>query len=356
MRFRFPLATLRAASRAVPPHAARERLTAVCLFLALATAPAFAQGGDQPARPILSIGNYPNVNGLRLNFRDSDLGRVNGMNVTAWTPYEPMSGTVNGVALGVPVTGANDINGLALGALGIGAGHDITGITLGGLGAGAGGKVKGIGFGGLGLGAGGSLEGIMIGGIGVGGGGNAKGLLAGGIGAGVGGDIDGIALGGIGAGVGGRMTGLAVGGIGVGAGGSAKGVMVGGVGVGAGGRIDGLALGGVGVGAGDRIHGIAIAGVGVGSPRLEGGFAALFVGAKDARALVIAPAQFRIEEGRFAGVSIATSNYIKGSQHGLTIGIVNYARTLQGVQVGIINIVADATRHPILPLLNWGSR
>lgn len=119
LRFRFPADTLRAASSAVPPHAARERLTAVCLSLLLATATAFAQGGDQPACPILSIGNYPNVNGLRLNFRDSDLGRVNGMNVTVWTPYEPMSGTVDGVALGLPVTGANDINGLALGALGL---------------------------------------------------------------------------------------------------------------------------------------------------------------------------------------------------------------------------------------------
>ena len=324
MRFRFPLDTLSAASRAVPPHAARARLTAVCLSLLLSTVTAFAQGSDQPARPILSIGNYPNVNGLRLNYRDSDLGVVNGANVTLWTPYEPMSGRVNGLALGLPATGAEDINGFAIGVLGIGAAHDITGLTLGGLGAGAGGKVKGIGFGGLGLGAGGSLEGIMIGGIGVGGGGNAKGLIAGGIGAGVGGDMDGIAFGGIGVGAGGRMT--------------------------------GLAIGGIGVGAGDRIHGIAIAGVGVGSPRLEGGFAALFVGAKDAHAVVIAPAQFRIEEGRFEGVSIATSNYIKGSQHGLTIGIVNYARTLNGVQLGIINIVADATGHPILPLLNWGSR
>lgn len=356
MRFRFPADTPRAASSAVPPHAARERLTAVCLFLALVTASAFAQGSDKPARPILSIGNYPNVNGLRLNYRDSDLGVVNGANVTLWTPYEPMSGRVNGLALGLPATGAEDINGFAVGVFGIGAAHDITGLTLGGLGAGAGGKVKGIGFGGLGLGAGGSLEGIMIGGIGVGGGGNAKGLVAGGIGAGVGGDMDGIAFGGIGVGAGGRMTGLGIGGIGVGAGGSVQGVMVGGVGVGAGGRIDGIAVGGVGVGAGDRIHGIAIAGVGVGSPRLEGGFAALFVGAKDAHAVVIAPAQFRIEEGRFDGVSIATSNYIKGSQHGLTIGIVNYARRLNGVQVGIINIVADATGYPILPLFNWGSR
>ncbi|MBI3569216.1 MAG: hypothetical protein HY084_13540 [Gemmatimonadetes bacterium] len=344
-----------------PPHASRARLTAVCLSLAtvlatvLATPTLRAQASDKPPRPIISIGDYPNVNGLRLNYRDSDLGTVNGANVTLWTPYDPMSGTVNGLALGLPATGAADINGLALGVLGVGASHDVTGITLAGIGAGAGGRLKGIAFAPIGLGAGGSLDGIMVGGIGVGGGGNARGLIAGGIGAGVGGDIDGIALGGIGAGVGGHLTGLAIGGIGVGAGGSVKGVLVGGVGVGAGGRIDGIVIGGIGAGSGDEIKGIGLAGVGIGAPRLQGGFAALFVGAKDAKAIVLAPAQFRIENGSFSGVSLSASNYVKGAQNGITIGLLNYARSLSGVQVGIINIIANGSSHPVLPLFNWGT-
>jgi len=44
---------------------------------------------------------------------------------------------------------------------------------------------------------------------------------------------------------------------------------------------------------------------------------------------------------------------IKGRQDGWTIGLVNYARTLHGVQIGLINIARSnpkATR--VLPLFN----
>ncbi len=292
---------------------------------ALAANTLAGQAGSTAPRHILSIGNYPNVEGLRINFRDDGLGRVDGMNVTVWTPYDPISGTVRGMALGLPITGAEQIHGLAAGIFGVAGGQELSGIIVGGVGVGAGGRVKGIAVGGLGVGSGGNIEGLAFGTIGVGAGGN--------------------------------VTGVTVAGIGTGAGGNLKGISVGGVGVGAGGTITGLALGGVGVGAGNRIRGIAAALVGVGSPRLEGGFAALAVGAVHAEGIVLAPAMFRIERGgSFRGGSASAVNYIRGSQAGLAIGIVNYARSVNGAQIGLINIIADQKAHPVLPVLNWGGR
>jgi len=330
--------------------------------LVAASAPAGAAAQEsievsgRPRAPI-SIGNYPNVNGLRINFRDENLGRVNGMNVTVWTPVEPMSGVVKGIALGLPSTGAARIEGLGIGVFGIGAADRLSGVMRGGLGAGAGGKVSGIAIGGIGVGTGGDLSGIMIGGVGAGGGGNASGFLMGGVGAGVGGSFKGVAVGGVGVGAGGNGKGIVLGGVGAGVGGNFTGVAIGGVGAGAGGTFTGFAIGGVGIGAGESLRGAAIGGVGVGAPRLEGGFLALVVGAKDARAIVIAPAYFKIErDGSFRGGALSAVNYIKGSQHGLTIGLVNYARSLHGLQVGVLNIIADQREHPVLPLVNWGAR
>src|SRR6476620_2666902 len=63
----------------------------------------------------LAIGDKPRVTGVRINYRDRKLVEVNGVNLTIWSPYSPATGTVNGLALGVPVTGARDINGFAIG-------------------------------------------------------------------------------------------------------------------------------------------------------------------------------------------------------------------------------------------------
>jgi hypothetical protein len=300
----------------------RLSLIAVTALL-FATTNLSAQRADHSPRRILSIGDYPNVQGLRLNFRDDGLERVDGMNVTIWTPYDPITGTVSGLALGLPITGAEEIHGVSLGVFGVAGGRDLTGITVGGLGAGAGRRVEGLAVGGLGVGSGGSIEGIAIGGVGAGAGGNVRGALIGGIGSGAGGNV--------------------------------KGIAIGGVGVGAGGTITGIALGGIGVGAGARIRGFAASAIGVGSPALEGGFAALAVGAVHAEGIVLAPVMFRIERGgSFRGGSVSAVNYIRGSQTGITIGIVNYARSVNGAQIGVINIIADHKRHPVLPVFNWG--
>jgi hypothetical protein len=57
--------------------------------------------------------------------------------------------------------------------------------------------------------------------------------------------------------------------------------------------------------------------------------------------------------GTLRGVAVAAATHVRGTQRGLTVGLVNYARTLHGVQVGLINV---ARNNPvwatILPGLN----
>ena len=49
-----------------------------------------AQGpGDHRVLTPICVGDCPRVVGLRLNFRDRNLERVDGVNVTVWSPYEP---------------------------------------------------------------------------------------------------------------------------------------------------------------------------------------------------------------------------------------------------------------------------
>lgn len=294
-----------------------------------------------PVRRVISIGNYPRVDGLRINFRDRDLELVRGINLTMWKPYDDsFEGRVEGVAIGLPMTGARNIIGLSVAAFGIGTSDDLRGVTVAGLGGGAGGTLSGISIGGIGLGAGDGVRGLAVGGIGVGSGGDARGIL----------------FGGVGAGVGGSLRGAALGGVGVGAGGNARGLMVGGIGVGAGGDVRGVSVAGVGVGSGGTIHGLSIAGVGVGAPRLEGGVLAPLVGAETARAIIIAPILFRTEsDGELVGASLSAVNAVRGYQRGLSIGLVNYAESLFGVQLGLVNIVRDnPSPFRVLPIINIG--
>ena len=370
------------------PSATRHMRSRLLLLPALAAGvvllipPARAIG-----QPIIAIGDAPRVNGLRINFRDRRLVEVNGVNLTIWSPYRPAIGTVTGLALGLPRTGAAEITGLGIGVLGVEAEDRFRGIGIGGLGVGAGGTAEGIMLGTIGVGSGGSVRGIAIGGIGVGSGGDIRGAMIGGIGAGAGGRAEGLLIGGIGAGAGGNVRGIAIGGVGVGGGGNVTGISIGGVGVGAGGRIRGLSIGGVGVGAGNGVAGITIAGVGaggggdvtgltiagvgvgsggtikwvtiaglgIGAPRIEGLAIAPAVGGHEVHAAAIAPGLLRVvNDGTQRGVALSAVSYIQGTQRGLTIGVVNYTWTLDGVQIGVINIARNNPRgRRVLPVINW---
>lgn len=333
-----------------------SRLAAGCL-IALTAAPlsARAQVIDLTSHDVgIAIGDKPRVTGLRINFRDRNLREVHGANVTIWTPYDPPTGNVYGLALGLPATGAKNIRGIGVGILGLGTSESMRGIAVGGLGVGGGGNIEGLSLGGIGVGSGGGLRGIQIGGIGVGSGGPITGLSMGGIGVGGGGAMRGIQIGGIGVGGGESLTGLSIGGIGVGSGGNVMGIAIGGIGVGAGGDLTGLSIGGVGVGSGGRLRGLSIGGVGVGAPRLQGlVLSGIASGGQFVHAIVFSTAYFKVDSsGRFDGAALSAVNNVSGSQHALTIGLWNYARELHGWQIGLINISDNDGRRRILPLIS----
>ncbi|HSQ29625.1 MAG TPA: hypothetical protein VLN49_07240 [Gemmatimonadaceae bacterium] len=336
------------------PALARLRILVPIAFLVAATS-ASAQVLDLTINNTgLAIGDKPRVNGVRINFRDRQLEEVNGVNITIWNPYSPATGVVNGLALGIPVTGAKDINGIATGILGAGADRSIHGIGIAPLGLGAGGDVRGIMIGGIGVGGGGSMTGLAIGGVGVGSGGAVRGIQIGGVGVGSGGSLTGLSIGGIGVGSAGAVKGIAIGGIGVGGGSSFTGIGIGGVGVGAGGDATGLMIGGVGVGSGGTLKGLAIGGVGVGAPNVQGVLVSpIAAGGQHVHAIVVAGAYFKVDrDGRFDGGALSSVNHIKGAQHGLTIGLFNYARELHGAQIGLINISDNEGHRRVLPILS----
>jgi hypothetical protein len=59
------------------------------------------------------------------------------------------------------------------------------------------------------------------------------------------------------------------------------------------------------------------------------------------------------QEATARGVFVSAVNDIRGQQTGLSIGVINFARSLRGVQLGVINIVADGRSPRMLPIANW---
>lgn len=166
-----------------------------------------------------------------------------------------------------------------------------------------------------------------------------KGLNIGLFGAGAGRDAAWINLGGFGVGAGRDMTGLNVGLFGVGAGRRLVGINIGGLGVGAGEKLIGLTIGGLGAGS-EEVQGLTVGGLGVGGEALKGVQLAL--------GTVIVP-----KGGQMVGFAASAFNYIRGTQTGLSIGIVNYCWRLRGVQIGLVNIVRDNPKYlKVLPLIN----
>ena len=335
----------------------------------------------------VSIGDSERTTGLRLNYRDRALRRATGVSLTLWRPYDDaVGGTVNGLAVGLPLTGAERVRGLGIGGgvradtamdgvmvgvLGLGSGERLSGIAVGGLGVGAGGRTRGLLIGGLGAGAGHAADGLLLGGLGAGAGGTSNGILVGGLGAGAGEHARGLLLGGLGAGAGESVSGVLVGGAGAGAGEHATGVLVGGLGAGAGGRATGLLVGGLAVGAGDRMTGIGLSlgavgagdrfsGIGLGGVAVGAGdemtglaVAGVGVGSSNLTGLFLTGGYARVQDGALRGVSLSGWNDIRGTQRGLTIGIYNYTRELRGIQIGLLNV---AHNNPVwarvLPGLN----
>jgi len=53
------------------------------------------------------------------------------------------------------------------------------------------------------------------------------------------------------------------------------------------------------------------------------------------------------------GIILGSFNYIRGGQTGLAVGIINYSRNLNGVQLGLVNYVCDNPKYMRpLPFIN----
>ena len=169
---------------------------------------------------------------------------------------------------------------------------------------------------------------------------NAKGITIGMIGAGAGEDAIGLTIGGLGCGAGENMIGLQAALLGMGAGENLSGINLAGLGMGAGSHLKGISVVGLGAGA-PKVSGITIAGIGSGGQELKG----IFVSG----ALIKV-----VDDGQLTGFAASAFNQIKGTQKGVSLGIVNYTYKLKGFQIGLINIVRDNPKYlRILPLINW---
>jgi hypothetical protein len=360
----------------------------------------------------IGIGNVPSVKGIRLNFRDHGLKRVDGLNLSLWIPKEntgsivqgfnlgllPEAGTMKGVSVGllgatgtkmhgifgglVGVGAVDEIKGLSIGGLGVAsnkrlsgisiagaavAGRDhVHGISLSGIGIGSGGDISGIQIAGIGIGGGDGIRGLSIAGIGLGSEGSMEGISAAGIGIGSGGDIRGLALSGIGIGASETITGVSVSGIGTGAK-QLKGIHLSGIGMGAQ-HMDGFHVAGVGLGA-QTIKGFAMTGIALGGEDLQGFFVSPVLLAKELRGMSINPAFTTIYQNY--GATLAAVNVVRcpGDQrwgdfaiqsceainHGVQIGIYNYSKRMgdRAWQIGLLNYVRDNRKGMrLLPLVN----
>lgn len=315
-------------------------MVSVCALLMLSAGDIHAQsldiGYDETG---ISFGNSKRFSGLRFNLQDRGVESIKGANVTFWCAYDNNDAKVTGLSLGLAPE-AGTLRGLQVGIVVVGASKKLCGVSVGFLAAGSGESVNGITIGGLASGAGERAGGILLGGLAAGAGEEMHGFAAGLLAAGAGEDVVGISVGGLAAGAGERASGIMLGGLAAGAGDEMNGLALGLLAAGAGDSVNGITIGGLAAGAGDEVRGLTIGGLAAGGTDITGAICALgMVRCSD--------------EGSLTGFAASAYNHIEGRQTGISVGIVNMARELNGVQFGVINYVRE---NPpvlrILPILN----
>lgn len=269
----------------------------------------------------ISFGGRPRWTGLRLNWRDRDLERINGVNVTLWKPGDSVGGSVNGLALGLGPK-AGTLRGFSIGLLGVFPERASYGVTVGGLGIVADGSVSGLNAGLLGIVTEGPAYGLSIAGLG---------LVT------DGGSI-GVNVAGLGIVSGGTVTGINVAGLGIVAERGVHGLNAALLGVVTERGLSGVTVTGLGVVAEEALTGVTVSGLGVVSDRVIQGLAA---------------ALLKVDTRDLRGVSVAGWTRVRRSQQGLSIALFNQAEELHGVQLGLLNFAGN--NHGLarwMPLVN----
>ena len=300
----------------------------------------------------LSIGNSTTFTGLRLNWRDFRLEHIHGLNITLWRPGDHVGGEITGLATGVFGPGAGRLQGIAVGPLAVIAEDGLTGLGASGLAVVTGGRSRGIALAGLATVAGGSTTGISVGGLALVAGGDTRGLNVGGLATVSGQELIGINASALATVSGQEMRGVSVSGLATVSGQDMRGINVAGLALVSGQDLRWLNIGGLAVVGGGRIDGVSLSVGGVESGAVRGlALGGYRVKAREAEGLMTSALYTRTRY--LTGVAVAPYNRVRALQVGLTIGVVNDATELHGVQVGVVNIARNNRGWKrVLPVLN----
>ena len=254
----------------------------------------------------ISFGNSSRWTGLRFNWSDQSLERIDGLNVTLWKPGDTVGGEVNGIAFGVLGPRAGRLRGVSLGLLGVLPERSAAGVTIAGLGVVSEGELLGLNVGLLGVVTEGRSVGVTLGGLGVVTEGGAFGINLAGLGSVSEGPVRGVSLAGLGI-VSERS-------------------------------ISGISLAGLGLVSETGLRGLSVAGLGAVSGRSIDGLVAALA---------------KVDTRQLNGVGVAAWNRVRVRQRGLTIGLFNQVEQLQGVSIGLLNYAGN--NHGLarwMPLIN----
>lgn len=323
---------------------------------------------DLPSRKWgLSIGNSNNFNGIRFNYRDCNVETINGLIFTIWDARSVKNSEVNGISIG-GMPHASRLNGLNVG-LGFIGEEEVNGINLGILAAVSNGNMNGLNIGGLATVASSNMSGVNFGGLAVVSEGDMRGLNFAGLAQVANGNLSGINFGGLAVVSQGNLSGFSFAGLALVADGHLSGVNISllacvanenmtGI------NITGLALVSTGNLAGVNVGGLAAVGtesiyglsVTIGQLQTENEIWGLGISGYKTETFDFTGANFTLawtEIQNLRGFSFAVYNRIYGEQDGLTIGIVNYAEELNGIQLGLINIAGNNSGiFKVLPIIN----
>lgn len=239
----------------------------------------------------ISFGNSTEFNGLRFNYADRNVTRINGMNMTMWARKFPnVYPEMNGISAGVIPT-VYSMKGVNIGLL-------AAIVTKG--------SMNGVSFGGILSGAGDDSNGISTAGIYMQGGGNVNGLSVTGLLTYIDGEES---------------------------------------------SVNGLSISGVSVYARKSVNGISLGGSVI-SKNINGVACSIaYISGKEVfRGAGITPGY--INAGEYYGISV--SGYSRTALfHGLSIALYNRTGILHGVQLGLLNYAGNNRKGlRMLPLIN----
>jgi hypothetical protein len=60
-----------------------------------------------------------------------------------------------------------------------------------------------------------------------------------------------------------------------------------------------------------------------------------------------------LADSDFIGIQFSWVNVTRGNFEGFQIGFINFAKTMNGLQFGLVNIISQGGAFPVFPIVNW---